>query len=148
EATAIADRPPAPPAPAARRSPRANPREPLARSPPCPRGSSCPPRQSRTRLRFPKTRRFLHSTSWSSLDDAWSWLARLRFFDTISLRDDHPIPNQALRRGRARYPIYGLKSFNLRRWVRFVTSPSLVMPGHSRSKNGVASAYALRAAAD
>src|SRR5262249_43184788 len=32
------------------------------------------------------------------------------FFDTISLRDDHPIPNQALRRGRARYPIYGFKS--------------------------------------
>jgi hypothetical protein len=44
---------------------------------------------TRTRANLPMTRRFLHSSSWSFLDDAWSLLcARLRCFDTINLRDD------------------------------------------------------------
>src|ERR1700674_1222819 len=46
-----------------------------ALSPPA-RSCRCCPKH--TRLSIPKTRRFRHSSSWSSLDDAWSGLARLR----------------------------------------------------------------------
>src|SRR5437868_14946290 len=91
---------------------------PRAHSLPLPPEQFSPRRQQRTPRSFPKTRRFLHSGTWSSLDDAWSGLARLRL-DTISLRDDRLSANQPAREraihravasGRigwsARYPIY------------------------------------------
>jgi hypothetical protein len=59
------------------------------------------PRRMPRKFDFPATRRFLHSTSWSSFDDAWSWFARFRV-DTVSLRDDRPRANHLV--GRARYP--------------------------------------------
>src|SRR5204863_9572422 len=69
--------------------------EPPARSQPSPPEQSCRSRQQHTRSSIPMTRRFLHSGPWSSLDDAWSGLVRLRCFDTISLRDDHRVAKQA-----------------------------------------------------
>ena len=75
----------------------------------------------RTRSSIPKTRRFRHNSSWSSLDDAWSGLALSSLFDTINLRDDRLPAKQAARMRAiqqrrsvraacldrpARYPIY------------------------------------------
>jgi hypothetical protein len=82
------------------------------------RAKSCPLHRQDRRSSIPKTRRFLHSGTWSSLNDAWSGLARLRL-NTISVRDDRlpekppasALSNCAVASGRlvrpARYPIYG-----------------------------------------
>lgn len=79
---------------------------------------SYPRRRLHKHSSIPRRRRFLRRGTWSSLDNAWCGLARLRF-DTIRLRDDrfpakephaNALSNSDVASGRlarsARYPIY------------------------------------------
>jgi hypothetical protein len=58
----------------------------------CLRRRFCRCHPQHTRLKLTKTRRFRHSGSWPSLDDAWSGHHPTPSFDTISLRDDSLSP--------------------------------------------------------